>query len=69
MNVEIVVENRTVLIMYLMEILQILKYTDLVKPLLQSCMGGINSTIVTYGQTSGKTHTRMDTEKVPEIIL
>ncbi|ENN78402.1 hypothetical protein YQE_05202, partial [Dendroctonus ponderosae] len=44
-------------------------YRDIVKPLVISCLQGINSTIFAYGQTSsGKTHTMLGDKGTPGII-
>lgn len=44
-------------------------YNTVVKPLVLSCLEGINSTIFAYGQTSsGKTHTMLGDTRTPGII-
>lgn len=44
-------------------------YSDVVQPLVMSCLQGINSTIFAYGQTSsGKTHTMLGDKDTPGII-
>ena len=45
-------------------------YDQMVKPLIQNSLNGINSTVLAYGQTgSGKTYTMTGTEKNPGVII